>query len=138
MDTHQAATNPSSDEATYTTVIDSTISVSGNEFALASAGPLVFTLMSTMIVIIIILYVITLLLTLRLRQSRIKISPQPCAQIVEQSLVIKVEQPVASESAAVREKETSFNEKSDSSRPSIQAQLKEKLPDTISSRSTTL
>ena len=52
--------------------------------------------------------------------------------------MIKVEQPVASESAAVREEETSFSEKSDSCRSSVQAQLNEKLPDTISSRSKTL
>ena len=103
-------------------------------------GWLVYTLISIMMIIII-LFTITLSLTigfLHLRyQSRTRIAPQ-CVQTVEQTLVIKVEQPVASESAAVREKETSFSENSDSSRSSIQAQLQEKLPDTISSRSTTL
>ena len=134
--THYA--NLSSNTVTkYTTVTDSTIHISNIGIASASAGSLVYTLAST----IVILFIITLLLTfgfLRLKyQSRTRIAPQ-CVQTVEQSLVIKVEQPVASESAAVREKETSFNEKSDSNRSSIQAQLQEKLPDTISSRSTTL
>jgi hypothetical protein len=56
---------------------------------------------------------------------------------VEQTLVIKVEQPSESESE-VREKETSFSKESDSKRSSVQAQPKDKLPDTISSRSKTL
>ena len=133
VDTHQAPTNPSSYEleAIY---IDCAASSSTS-----SIYPLIIII--TFSIVIIILFVIILLLTvglLHLRdQSRIRIAP-PCVQTVEQTLVIKVEEPVAIESAAVREKETSFSEKSDSSRSSIQAQLQEKLPDTISSRSTTL
>ena len=92
------------------------------------------------IIIILLLFMITPPLTvgfLYMRSNRRLNTPQ-CVQTVEKTLVIKVEQPVASESAAVREKETSFSENSDSSRSSIQAQLQEKLPDTISSRSKTL
>ena len=140
MDTHQAPTNPSSDEAVYTTVTVTDTSSFPPGFKGPAAGSLAYTLIFTIIAIII-LVMITLLLTvgfLRLRyRSHSRISPQ-CVQTVEQSLVIKVEQPVAIKSVAVREKETSFNEKSDSNRSSIQAQLQEKLPDTISSRSKTL
>ena len=142
VDTHQATANynPSSDEAVYTTVTVTDTSSFPPGFKGLAAGSLAYTLISTIIAIII-LFVITLLLTvgfLRLRyQSHTRIAPQ-CVQTVEQSLLIKVEQPVASESAAVREKETSFSENSDSNRSSIQAQLQEKLPDTISSRSKTL
>ena len=94
------------------------------------------------IIIILLLFMITPPLTvgfLYMRSYRRRLNTPQCAQrIVEQTLVIKVEQSVASESAAVREKETSFSENSDSNRSSIQAQLQEKLPDTISSRSNTL
>ena len=123
VDTHQDPTNPSSNEATYCCC------------AANSSTLLIYPLIITSTIVIIIVFVIILLLTvgfLRLRyQSRIRIAPQT----VE---LIKMEQPVASESAAVREKETSFSEKSDSSHSSAQAQLQEKLPDTISSRSKTL
>jgi hypothetical protein len=109
----------------------------GTSSAGSQAGWLGYTLIS---IFFMIMFVTTLLLTvgfLRLRYlSRTKIAPQ-CVQAVEQTLVIKVEQPSESESA-VTEKETSFSEKSDSKHSSVQAQLKEKLPDTISSRSKTL
>ena len=74
-----------------------------------------------------------------MRSHRRRLNTPQCVQrIVEQTLVIKVEEPVASESAAVTEKETLFSEKSDSNQSSIQDQLQVKLPDTISSRSNTL
>ena len=136
---YQTPTNSSSTQAAYTSIAVNDCSY--NRSAALTPTSLVVPLISIILVIIII--TITLPLTIgflyRLyrRQKSYVFAPE-CVQTVEQTLVIKVEEPVASDSTAMREKETSFNEKSDSSRSSIQAQLQEKLPDTISSRSKTL
>ena len=144
---YQTPTNPSSTQAAYTSIqfaVNDCSSCSISYYAALSATSLVSTLISIILVIIIITIILPLTigflyLRSRKRQKSNVFAPlSQCVQTVEQSLVIKVEEPVASESAAVREKETSFSEKSDSSRSSIQAQLQEKLPDTISSRSKTL
>ena len=151
---YQAPTNPSSTQAAYTSIAVNDCSLyniilnAGTGIS-TTAGPgllqLAYIYILTPIIIILVIIIITITLPLTIgflyrshrRQKSYVFAPQ-CVQIVEQTLVIKVEQPVAIESAAVREKETSFSEKSDSSRSSIQAQLQEKLPDTISSRSKTL
>ena len=146
---YQAPTNPSSTQAAYTSTAilnycASIIQQSGNGTGISRSGAAGWLHILIPIILVIIVITITLplavgflYLRLRRRQKSNVVAPQ-CIQTVEQTLVIKVEQPVASESAAVREKETSFSENSDSSCSSIQAQLQEKLPDTISSRSKTL
>ena len=119
---YQAPTNPSSTQATYTSTAVNycyNINIIISASSAATAGWLGYALMTIILVIIII--TITLPLTvgfLYLRSCRKQKSAPQCIQTVEQALVIKVEQPVASESAAVREEETSFSEKSDSNRSS--------------------
>ena len=145
---YQAPANHSSTQAASTSIAINYCEYGGSILptdisAAAGYGWLViYTLIPIILVIIII--IITLPLTVGFlyqsrRRHKSKLFAPQCVQTVEQTLVIKVEQPVASESAAVREKETSFSENSDSNRSILlQAQLQEKLPDTISSRSKTL
>ena len=105
-----------------------------------TVGVLFPALFSVSIIIIIILSITILLIIAFLRLKSVAhrrlnlIAPQ-CVQTVEQTLVIKVEQSSDLEKE-VKEKETSLDE--DSNVPLVQAQLQQKLPDTISSRSKTL
>ena len=147
---YQAPTNPSSTQAAYTSIAVNychcnAVNIQPTSIS-TTAGSLQLVYIYTLIPIILVIIIITITLPLTVgflylrshrRQKSSVFAPQ-CIQTVEQTLVIKVEQSVASESAAVRDKETSFSEKSDSSRSSVQAQLNKKLPDTISSRSKTL
>ena len=90
------------------------------------------------IVVISILLIITLPMSgafLYTKSQRRVIAHAPqieCAQRVEQTLMIRLEQQASEK--AVKEKETSLNE--DSNCSPVQIQLDQKLPDTISSRST--
>ena len=98
----------------------------------------VSTLLSAIIVIIIIIILLLTIGFLRLKSvshRRLNVIAPQCVQTVEQTLVIKVEQPSDSEKE-VKEKETSLDE--DSNLSPVQAQLQQKLPDIISSRSKTL
>ena len=89
-----------------------------------------------MISIIIILLLIGGFLYVYMRSHRRKFKSDaivPCVQTVERTLVIKIDDPIANKEE-MREKETSLCAESNHS--SVQVQLDQKLPDTISSRST--
>ena len=99
----------------------------------SSIGWLMPTLISTIILFTIIITMTGGFLYARLHRGRFKPNAiAPSFQIVEETLVIKVEDSITNDEE-MREKESSFSEGSNRL-GSVQVQLDQKLPDTISSR----
>ena len=133
----QPHTGYSTDEHVYTLHSQVGTAPALSSMSVSKTSWLVSTVVLVFVINILMSIIILLSITAFIRmksQRRLNVIAPQCVQTVEQTLVIKVEQPSDSEKE-VKEKETPLDE--DSNLSSVQVQLQQKLPDTINSRSKT-